>query len=279
MHLELAQNNGEPCPLWVYEGMEFLTPDMVKAGNYIESAVGRAYTTDIGEVEMFGLIPLLRAQKKRIILSPSVYSGGKLDLVLLFGGFEKNGWPAFGPDGDGCANPPASRLGDQLQVFDDCANFDGCPGNDLHDILDPDGDNTGVTVFRNLKVRDNDNLGVEAYTIEILVLIDGFSKIGFENEVLSGEDGGWPNNSPCPDSTCDPAVADCTGDPAVYGGCTLWTLKYWGWQNGIGGYPFPNTIGALVDDFNLPIEAALSLLLQWKVSKNLDVIREALGLG
>lgn len=137
--------------------------------------------TDGGEVDFMGLVPLLRDKKTTILaFDMEPRSPDTSQLRLLFGvPFDD---PAnSSPPGSGiCYGTPAAASGVAMQVFD--ASL--WPGV-LASMMSPN--NTGLTSLSNVAVLANPALGIDAYTIDKLMIVDNVAKAAFESSVLTAD--------------------------------------------------------------------------------------------
>jgi len=154
-------------------------------------------TTDGGETEVLGIIPLLREKRSKIVsafIAPHTPKTYQMSRLFGVGGPQKT-----------CSG--ADALGTNMQVFADSSLW-----GPLSDAM-TSRDNTGVHVLKSVQVQANPTLGVEAYTIETLIFIDNWSKSGFEEEVLDASSlaGLTSQGYPCTESACSldvkPAVS------------------------------------------------------------------------
>lgn len=198
-----------------------LPPQLMNFGMHVELKTGTGQASDGGESELLGVIPLLRAKKTSIVMNyvePDNPATGKMK--RLFG---LNYIVATNP----CSAGQAANS--QIGVFPP----------ELWPALSASvssPNNTGVHVMRNVQVNANPYVGVEAYTLDMLVVIDNGSKTAFEETILDG-----------PETVASLSAAGYPNDPSLKLGITP------------------------------TVAVAMSLLYQWKVAQNADVLAEALG--
>jgi len=213
----LAEADGTPCPTGSLLSKVPLT--MYNYGMHVKASTGYAVITDGGDMDTTAVMALLRMKKTKIM----TVMDGPYNITNKYGNlFGKAEVPFH------CSAHHA--LMDQMKVFDPAR------WPEVHAAL-TDKTNKGVHVFKNMAVQANPFLGVEAYTIDQLVIFDNQSKEPFEQEVFT------------PD--------------------TLAALK-----EGGDGYPCDqdhNQCGMSPDH---AIGTALSLMFQWKVKNNIDILKE-----
>ena len=204
---------------------------LLQAGYRVHGTRGRGafhtgLTTDGGSTDGMGIVPLLRTKRRSILAfyaSPS--DPADHGLANLFGVNASNVAPF-----SCAASSSTTLLGTNRQVF---------PASAWKQTIQSMNavNNTGVTFLRNLPVLANPALGVEAYTLDALMIVDNQRKSAFEAEVLTGAD-------------------------AVHELVQL-------------GYPRGVPTGGSEMVVAKPVAVAMSLLTQWKLAKNLDEIKAA----
>lgn len=148
------------------------------SGHRSSTAFSHGLATDGGSADLMGLVPLLREKKTAILAffadpKPAQNS----TLPNLFGHNASNN-----ADAPYNCHKSASRLiGTTAQVFPSSL---WAETNEHMQALD----NTGVMFLHNVDVLANDALGVEAYTIDTLMIVDNGRKTAFEETVLQGTD-------------------------------------------------------------------------------------------
>ena len=170
---------------------------MYNYGMHLKASTGYAVITDGGDMETAAVVALLRMKKTKLMTVMDGPYNITTKYGLLFGKAE--------PPHDCSAH---HALMDQLKVFDP-ARWPEVHAEDSHSaqtrlcIKCPmptdrlalcahqvyaaltDRTNKGVHVFKNMAVQANPFLGVEAYTIDQLVIFDNQSKEPFEQEVFT----------------------------------------------------------------------------------------------
>ena len=191
------------------------------APNILNSRYGEV--TDGGEVDVFGIIPLLRARRTKIVaFYDSPHRVAESQVSYLFGVAAPN-------SSNLCINCIGSS-GVQQQVF---------PTSLWSEVVKSMNDrtNTGLTLKENVQVIANPAMGVPAYTLEKLLIIDNNEKDGFEQTYFG------PNK--------DAIVAELTASAS---------------------YPVGEGLKVPTE-----MAVTLSLMAQWKVNQNAAAIREALA--
>jgi len=123
--------------------------------------------TDGGDTETLALFPLLRKQIKNVML-------------VMDGPYQQDGkfqymW-GHAIAGHACDGKTAINAHHHVFPYEMWTNV----SRDINTV-----DNTGVHIYPNVPVADNDILGVTGYTLENLIIVDNYNKTGFESEVLA----------------------------------------------------------------------------------------------
>jgi len=133
--------------------------------------------TDGAEVDIMGLIPLLREKQTSIL---AFYDNPQIpNMTTLPNLFGFNSTAMVTPFD--CSGGTPSLVGTTAQVF----KRELWPETEAHMQAT---DNTGVKVLKNVEVLANPALGVKEYTIDTLMIVDNQRKTAFEETVLRGTD-------------------------------------------------------------------------------------------
>jgi len=213
----LAKADGTACS--TKSPLNMVPKKMYNYGMHLKASTGYAVITDGGDMETTAVVALLRMKKTKLMTVMDGPYNITTKYGLLFGKAE--------PPHDCSAH---HALMDQLKVFDPAR------WPEVYAAL-TDRTNKGVHVFKNMAVQANPFLGVEAYTIDQLVIFDNQSKEPFEQEVFT------------PDA--------------------LATLKQGG-----KGYPCDQDHNACGMSDDKAMGTALSLMFQWKVKNNIDILKD-----
>ena len=217
-------------PTWAVNYANYITMDQ-KADTFVKERGTDMLATDGGETDVLGIIPLLRQAKTSIVSAfiapsdPRTYALSRLFGVVT----RKKACSAY------------DALGESMQVFKDSSLW--AP---LAEAM-TSKENSGVHVLRDVEVQANPDLGVPSYTLKTLIIIDNWSKTGFEESVLDGEE--------------TLAALQAQGFP-----CT-------GEKTGEG---LPDPIDCSLN-VSQPVSVAMALLNQWKVQQNAQVLKDALS--
>lgn len=148
-------------------------------GHLSLSSFLRGVATDGGAADLMGLIPLLR-QKMRNILTFYVMPM-RVDYSPLPNLFGVNATNISAMLPFDCKGSVLDMIGTTVQVFPSSLWAEtSAQMNSLH--------NTGVTILRDVDVVANPAIGVEAYHIDHLMIVDNQRKTAFERSVLAGAD-------------------------------------------------------------------------------------------
>jgi len=230
------------CPLHSdFAGMD---PAIYNYGTGIETTIDGKNTYSIavdgGATDVLGIVPLLRLKKTSILAQIDFPYASDSDGTGWKHFFGQNATSLSYCHGYDALN--ANYMG----VFD--ANNLGTSDINTWDALNTaikSTANSGVHLMTNVPVKAVPTMGVEAYTIDTLVVIDNNYKDGFGTEVLE------------PDALKTLMSTTKKGKPLFP--CT----------------ESHNSCGTGID---LPGAVALSMLYQWKVANNVVKIKQALKL-
>jgi len=194
-----------------------------------------AMTSDGGDTDCQGVIPLLRKQAKSVIM---VFDG-PYNIVskyqLLFGDWQ--------PFTKACSG--RQQANGRQQVF---------PKEYWERVQTAiqSHENTGVHFYENVPVKQNDLFGVASYTLDNLVIVDNTNKTMFEQEVFSDVQDTIAKLS------TDAVTEDNAAAPYPCDGTAA---------------PGKNSSSGCKKAVKAPVANANSLLYQWKIKKNADKLK------
>jgi len=226
MGIGLAKADGTPCPVKSPLGTLGVSRDEYNYGMHLKTSNGYATITDGGDMDTTAVNALLRMKKKKILTVMDGPYNITTKYGILFGVAEAP---------HDCSAHHALMSVQKV--------FDPARWPEVKAAL-TDKTNKGVHVFKNMAVQANPWLGVEAYTIDQLVIFDNQSKEPFEQEMFTPE--------------------------------ALTQLKSYTGKK--PAYPCDQTKNTCGMSGDKAMAAALSLMFQWKVKNNLDILKDVFDL-